>query len=391
MPALNHVAPTYDICVHTSAADFLEAAEHALLVDQERRSNLILAHALERASWEATHVGVGASAATLGLSPQERSKTWWARRYSPGQPTVEVGRDFWMTCWTIQAPVTNPARQSDLAPVARPPTLNFAVSILASDPIIVFTPHSAASLSSSFLTPRVRLLVQRLAQYMPVGRMSRLFALFPVAETIADAWTAHTGVPRAAENQCIAFSTFCTVATFSGVQPLPVGHRVVLAGTSQISHIAPMYYNFETELAINPITSEQARQKVERMIQQGQIWLYEYPVYNDSGTRVEYYSICAIAALTRHTPAVAAISSIYTVPFARGRGIAELLVGRICNHVFAMNKSAVLFVPQGNTTASNLLGRIGFYGMGPRAVLGEVAETWREIGFMGGARVSRGW
>ncbi|CAE6445433.1 unnamed protein product [Rhizoctonia solani] len=394
MPALNNIAPTYDVCVHTSASDFLEAAEHALLADQERRSNLILAHALERASWEATHVGIGASAATLALSPQERAKVWWARRYSPGQPTVEVGRDFWVTCWTIQTPVMNSARQSNSAPVAhalRPPTLDFAVSILASDPIFVFTPHSAASLSSRFLAPRAGLLVQRLAQYMPVGRMSRLFALFPVAETIADAWTAHTGVPRAAENQCVAFSTFCTVATFAGVHPLPDGHRVVLAGTSQIPHIARMYYDFETELALHPITSEQARQKVERMVQQRQMWLYEYPVYDASKTRVEYYDICAIAALTRHTPAVAAISSIYTVPFARGRGIAELLVGRICNDVFAMNKSAVLFVPQGNTTASNLLGRIGFYGMGPRAVLGEVAETWREIGFVGGARVSGGW
>lgn len=49
-----------------------------------------------------------------------------------------------------------------------------------------------------------------------------------------------------------------------------------------------------------------------------------------------------------------------------------------------MNKSAVLFVPQGNTAASNLLGRVGFYGMGSRAELGEEAETWREIGFEGG-------
>jgi hypothetical protein len=56
-----------------------------------------------------------------------------------------------------------------------------------------------------------------------------------------------------------------------------------------------------------------------------------------------------------------------------------------------MNKTAVLFVPQGNTAASNLLGRIGFYGMGPRVTLGETAETWREIGFMGGVRVSGSW
>ncbi|CAE6477368.1 unnamed protein product [Rhizoctonia solani] len=384
MPALNHVALTYDVCVHTSATDFLEAAEHALLADQERRSNLILAHALERASWE-THTGIGASAATLGWPPHERSKAWWARRYSPGQSTTEVGRDFWVTCWTVQTSMTSAAHTGRL------PTLDLAVSILASDPIFVFTPHPATSLSSGFLAPRVGCLVQRLAQHMPVARMSRLFALYPVAETIAEAWTAHTGIPRIPESQCNVFSTFCTVATFSGVQPLPDGHRVVLANTSQISHVARIYYDFETELALHPISNEQARQKVERMIQQGQLWIYEYPVFNTSKTRIEYYDICAIAALTRHTPSVAAISSIYTLPFARGRGIAGHLVGQICSHVFAINKSAVLFVPQGNTAASNFLGRIGFYGMGLRATLGEVTETWREIGFVGGARVSGGW
>jgi hypothetical protein len=60
--------------------------------------------------------------------------------------------------------------------------------------------------------------------------------------------------------------------------------------------------------------------------------------------------------------------------------------------VFEMNKTAVLFVPGGNAAAGNLLGRIGFYGMGARAAtFGEEAETWREIGFTGGVRVSGSW
>ncbi|CAE6459875.1 unnamed protein product [Rhizoctonia solani] len=394
MPALSSIALTYDICVHTSASDFLEAAGHALLADQERRSNLILAHALERASREATHTGIGASAVTLGLAPHERSKAWWARRYSPSQPTTDVGRDFWVTCWTVQSPVVNTTRsleQASTAHAARLPTLDFAVSVLSSDPVFIFTPHPASSLTSSFLAPRIGRLVQRLAQYMPVARMSRLFALYPVAEMIAEAWTAHTGVPRVPENQCNAFSTFCTVATFSGVPHLPDGHRVTLAGAAQILRVARIYHDFETEQALHPISYDQACQKIERMIRQGQVWVYEYPVLNTSRTRVEYHDICAIAALTRHTPTVAAISSIYTLPLVRGKGIAGQLVGRICDHVFALNKSAVLFVPQGNTTASNLLGRIGFYGMGPRAALGEAAETWREIGFAGGTRASGGW
>jgi hypothetical protein len=57
-----------------------------------------------------------------------------------------------------------------------------------------------------------------------------------------------------------------------------------------------------------------------------------------------------------------------------------------------MNKTAVLFVPGGNAAIGNLLGRIGFYGMGARAsTFGEEAETWREIGFAGGVRVSGSW
>ncbi|GAB1526716.1 hypothetical protein RhiXN_09943 [Rhizoctonia solani] len=394
MPALSSVALTYDICVHTSAADFLEATGHALLADQERRSNLILAHALERVSCEATRTGVSSSAASLDLATHERSKAWWTRRYSPNYPTIEVGRDFWMTCWTGQSPIVSTTRSSELASAAhavRLPTLDFAVSVLASDPVFVFTSHPATTLTDSFLTPRIVRLVQRLAQYIPTARMSRLFALYPVAETIAKEWTAYTGVPRAPESQCNVFSTFCTVATFSGVQPLPGGHRVVLASVTQISHIARIYYDFETEQTLHPISYDQACQKVERMIHQGQIWTYERPVFDTSRTRVERHDICAIAALTRHTPTVAAISSIYTLPLFRGKGIAGQLVGRVCDHVFTLNKSAVLFVPQSNTAASNLLGRIGFYGMGPRAALGEAAETWREIGFVGGARTSGSW
>lgn len=67
------------------------------------------------------------------------------------------------------------------------------------------------------------------------------------------------------------------------------------------------------------------------MIQQGQLWVYEYPVLNAARTSVEYYEVCAIGALTRHTHTVAALSTIYTIPQARRQRIAERLVGRICN------------------------------------------------------------
>lgn len=389
MPVLSNIALTYEFCLHATAADFLEAAEHALLSDQERRSNLILAHALERAAWEATRIGLGAAAATVGLTPRERSQVWWTRRRSGNLPAVQVGRDFWMTCWTARAPVASSSHATP-APLQLP-GLDFAISVLSSDPVFVFTPRPATSLDSNFLIPRCGPLVQRLAQYMAPERMSRIFAPYPVAEIIAQAWTAHTGVARAPESQCNVFSTFCTVATFSGVQPLPEGHRVVLANTAHASRLARMYYDFEKEMVLHSVSHDLARHKVDQMIQQGQLWVYEYPVLNAARTSVEYYEVCAIGALTRHTHTVAALSTIYTIPQARRQRIAERLVGRICNHVFAMNKSAVLFVPQGNMAAGNLLGRIGFYGMGSRAALGEMAETWREIGFVGGVRGSGSW
>lgn len=389
MPALSNVALTYDFCLHATAADFLEAAEHALLADQERRSNLILAHALERASWEASRIGLGAAAATIGRTPRERSQAWWTRRRSGNLPVPQVGRDFWMTCWTVQTPVATNSHATP-APM-RLPTLDFAISVLSSDPVFVFTPHAAASLSPNFLIPRARPLVRQLSQCMPLERMSRIFALYPVAEIIANEWTAHTSTARAPESQCNVFSTFCTVATFSGVQPLPEGHRVGPANAAHASRVARMYYDFEKEMVLHPVSHDLARHKVEQMIQQGQLWVYEYPVLNAERTRVEYYDVCAIAALTRHTHTVAALSTIYTIPQARGQRIGERLVGRICSNVFAMNKSAVLFVSQGNMAAGNLLGRIGFYGMGSRAALGETAETWREIGFVGGVRGSGSW
>lgn len=159
----------------------------------------------------------------------------------------------------------------------------------------------------------------------------------------------------------------------------------------------------------HPVTTEYARAKVEKMIQQGQIWVYTCP--SQSGDCEE---VCAMAALSRHTPAVAALSGVYTLPRFRKNGFAERLVSRVCHRyvfpscfysirmpevlttgwasVFEMNKTAVLFVPQGNTAAGNLLGRIGFYGMGPRAAMGEAAETWKEVGFVGvGVRVSGSW
>jgi hypothetical protein len=352
MPAPSNVALTYDFCVHTTAADFLEATEYAL-VDQERRSNLILAHALERLAWEASHTGLGTSAATVGLTPHARSMAWWERRRSKDHSTVEVCRDFWLTSWTVQTPVASTSRSPAIASVTlRLPTLDFAISVLVSDPVFVFTPHSAASLGPNFLIPRAVPLVRQLVQYMPVERMSRIFALYPVAEIIADAWTAQTGVARAPESQCNVFSTFCTVATFSGVQPLPEGHRAGLARATQVSQLASIYHEFEKELVssftsisvafvahsrapnhqiIHPISHDCARQKVERMIQQEQLWVYESPVLDETMTRMVSYEVRAIAALTRHTTTVAALSTIYTLPQARGQRIAERLVGRICS------------------------------------------------------------
>ncbi|KAG9127085.1 hypothetical protein FRC07_000688 [Ceratobasidium sp. 392] len=398
MPSRGNFVLSYDICVHTTAVDFLEATEHVLL-EHERRSNLILAHALERARWEARHIGLGAAAATAGLAPRERSAAWWARRHSGGQPNLEVGRDFWVSVWTVHVPVASASSRSftpnSLPP--RPPTLDFAVSILGSDPVFVFTPHPPSTLSVPFLSPRIGPLVMSLAQIMPIERMSRVFALFSVAECITETWTAHTGAQRAPESQCNVFSTFCTVATFAGAQPLPDGDRVLLAEKRHTAQLVQMYYDYEREMLIppqvlHPVSHDFARLKVEQMIQQGQLWVYEYPVLNAARTRVEYYEVTAMAALVRDTPAVAALSTIYTSPRLRGNRFAEKLVGRVCNHVFAMNKSAVLFVPGGNTAASNLLGRIGFYGMGARALtLGEEAETWREIGFANGVRVSGSW
>lgn len=252
MPALNNLALAYDICVHATATDFLEATEYAL-VDQERRSNLILAHALERAAWEASHAVPGASVTTLTLAPPERSRAWWIRRLSQAESTSPVGCDFWMTCWTIQTPAAGASRTEPLPITLRPPTLDLAISILASDPVFVFTPHPASSLGSQFLAPRARALVQRLAQYMPRERMSRVFALYSVAETMADAWSIQTGISRVPESQCNVFSTFCTVATFSGVQPIPEGHRVGGARAPQVSQLAHIYHDFEKESVSNLI------------------------------------------------------------------------------------------------------------------------------------------
>ncbi|KAG8769379.1 hypothetical protein FRC12_004997, partial [Ceratobasidium sp. 428] len=227
MPSLNNFVLSQDICIHTTAADFLEATEY-VLVEQERRSNLILAHALGRAAWEANHIGLGVASTTIGLNPHERSKAWWARRRSGVHPSAEVSRDFWVSIWTVQVPVAATSSSRSSAPnlgALRPPTLDFAISVLGSDPVFVFTPHPPMALSPTFLIPRVGLLVQNLAQFMPIERMSRVFALFSVAESIAETWTAHTGAQRAPESQCNVFSTFCTVATFAGVQPLPDGHR----------------------------------------------------------------------------------------------------------------------------------------------------------------------
>ncbi|QRV95049.1 hypothetical protein RhiJN_23067 [Ceratobasidium sp. AG-Ba] len=392
MPSITPLAPVYEVCIHTTAADFLEATEY-VLVEQERRSNLILANALARLAWEATHIGLGASAATVGRSPRERSNAWWARRRSGAQPNSEIGSDFWVTVWTPHVPIAAPSSRAPPSNngLSRGPTLDFALSVLNSDPIFIFTPHAPFDLTRNFLNPRMAFLVRHLVKCMPLERMSRVFALSPVAESIAENW-ACTGAQRAPESQCNVFSTYCTVATFAGVRPLPDNHRVALAEGRHLGQLARMYYDFEKEMVFHPVSHDFARTKVEEMIQQGQLWIYEYPVLDASMTRVEYYEVAAIAALTRHTPAIAALSTIYTLPHLRGHRFAERLVARVCSDVFARNKSAVLFVPERNTAAGNLLGRIGFYGMGMRAAtLGEEAETWREIGFVGGVRVSGSW
>lgn len=81
-------------------------------------------------------------------------------------------------------------------------------------------------------------------------RVSRIFALAPVAESAAEAWSAQTGAVRAPESECGVFSTYCTVGTFGGVQGgmLPEGHWVGVAGAEQVGVVARMYYEFEKEM-----------------------------------------------------------------------------------------------------------------------------------------------
>ncbi|KAF8602042.1 hypothetical protein BDV93DRAFT_557810 [Ceratobasidium sp. AG-I] len=389
MPSLTHLALSYEVCVHPSAMDFLEATEHALL-EQERKSNLVLARALERAAWEVNHTSPGPSHSTLGMAPADRSRAWWTRRRAGGGNNREVARDFWVTCWTVQTSVAASSSATTAAPT-KLPGLDMALSILNSDPIFIFTPRTMDTVLPSFLSPRIAPIIRILSHCAPAERISRIFALSPIAESFAEAWSAQTNAVRAPESECGVFSTYCTVGTFGGVQggSLPQGHWVGVVGADRVGVVARMYYEFEKEMMHHPITPESAKATVEKMIQQGQIWVYTCRVQSQGGGECE--EVCAMAALSRHTPAVAALSGVYTLPRFRKMKFAERLVSRVCHRVFEMNKTAVLFVPQGNAAAGNLLGRIGFYGMGPRAALGEAAETWREVGFVGGIRPSGSW
>jgi len=93
------------------------------------------------------------------------------------------------------------------------------------------------------------------------------------------------------------------------------------------------------------------------------------------------YEVASIAACTRNTDDVAAVTKVFTTEQWRGKGCAGHLVRYVCQEMFNKGKeSVVLFVGIGNN-ARSVYDKVGFVGLGANDGPVEGVDRWLEIGF----------
>jgi hypothetical protein len=137
------------------------------------------------------------------------------------------------------------------------PTVDFIVTVteglLGAYPIFIYHARPFSSLSSAFVTPRVRAIALELFRRVPVPRVFSVFAAEPVTRAFASAWTERTGVNientdgKISAEYYAALLTFCDRRSFRDRQMsvhASLGFNIRRADPSDLLAVAELCYGF---------------------------------------------------------------------------------------------------------------------------------------------------
>jgi len=318
MPGKLTSSPLITVVQHRTASDFLSAT-HSHLLDNERSSNIVFAHALKRLRKEA------GSALTTPRDVEDWLR--FPRHRVPDDPNA-----LWLTVWSVDS--TNNTTTLDLV-------LSCLDWTLGNYPIFLWSPRPE---DKTWLIPRVTNLTNRLLECVPPERVFSVFGMTWIVKTFSEYWTGLTGHEVVSEPFYAALLSSCTESTFIGSSfRLPPGHVIRLAAKSDVESVAQLckefgddsvslfllnrpsskgcrlILTFQSPLQVYfPMTLDQGRIEAQELIKNAQVWVYD--------VNGECSTICAV---TRTTYNISCITKVYTTPRFRRMRCAENLVRHV--------------------------------------------------------------
>ena len=236
MPGLRPSRPSNDtfIVFHDTAAAFL-AATFPTLRRHEKSANIVLAHALKLVGTEAALTG-------CHFTNEDDVGSWWCQsgatsaRHVVNKMQSPQNDPFWLTVWSSPSP-------------SIAPTLDLVLSCvnwtLGDYPIFLWTPKHPSAISSSWLVPRISLLIEHLLDYASTERIFSVFGMTSLVKTFAKLWTELTSIPVEPEPFYAALYTYCDLSTFQeSAAPLPAGDSIRRARMQDLNEVAQLFKEF---------------------------------------------------------------------------------------------------------------------------------------------------
>ncbi|TFK56734.1 hypothetical protein OE88DRAFT_51150 [Heliocybe sulcata] len=280
----------------------------------------------------------------------------------------QLDGQYWIVCTTPENPHS--------------PAVDFILSCtegpLGTYPIFIFTTIPSPQLTSSYASPRIRGMARELHRLVPKERVFSVFAPEPITIMFADWWCRLTGISLAHNPEYYA-ATFshCTRDTFINRRMTYVpgmSYNIRPAVEKDQAAIARLCKAFAATSEPFLLSDGAAWREADMLIRNKQIWVHEI---SEGGCAVD---IASIAAYTRNSDHVAAITKVYTNPRWRKRGCAERLVRAVTQHLLKTKESVVLYVSHGNP-AAKVYDKVGFVGLRGDAENFRGVDRWLELGF----------
>ncbi|OAX39698.1 hypothetical protein K503DRAFT_781940 [Rhizopogon vinicolor AM-OR11-026] len=280
---------------------------------------------------------------------------------------------------------------SQLWLVSFSPHIEFILSCtdgpLGTYPIFIFTPIPFNELVGKDLDTPMSSLCHALLATVGRQRVFSVFAVQPITEAFVRQWSSLANTTPVAQPYYDAIFTFCTKQMLMHCKRVVANQHATLHKTSpdvavdlrraspkDIDRVAILCRDFAATSYPFILSPSRARQEAALLIKEKNTWVLEIRAEGKEP------DIVSIAAATRKSKTVAAITKVFSKPTWRGLGCAEMLVRHVCEELLMDHEHVVLYVGKGNR-AMNVYHRVGFYGLGTDQTFLNGVEPWLEVGF----------